>query len=218
MDRDGWNERYRAVDLVWGAEPNCFVEQALGSREPAGRALDLACGEGRNAIWLARRGWSVTGVDYSEVAIERARKLAAAEGVEVEWICADVTSYEADPEAFALVVVSYLQVGRAALRLVLARVATALAPRGELFMIGHALRNLTVGVGGPQDPSVLWDPDEISDDLRAVGLRVERCEEVVRTVAAETGDREAIDVLAAARVMGTMKRGLPGPTNRSSVK
>jgi SAM-dependent methyltransferase len=200
MDREAWDERYRAVDLVWGAAPNRFVEQVLGARAPAGRALDLACGEGRNAIWLAGRGWSVTGVDYSEVAIERARKLAAAEAVEVEWVCADLTSYQADAEAFALVIVSYLQIGRAARQLVLDRAARALAPGGELFMIGHALRNLTEGVGGPEDPSVLWDPEEIRADLRGVGLRVERCEEVVRPVAAETETREAIDVLADARL------------------
>lgn len=199
MDRDAWNERYRAADLVWGTDANCFVEEALGAREPGGRALDLACGEGRNAIWLAKRGWRVTAVDYADVAIERARKLAASAGVEVEWVCEDATSYAPDPEAFALVVVSYLQVGRAERRLVLAHAAKALAPGGELFMIGHALRNLLEGVGGPQDPSVLWDPEEIADDLRAVGLRVERCEEVVRKVESEPGAQEAIDVLADAR-------------------
>jgi SAM-dependent methyltransferase len=199
MDRDAWNERYRTEDLVWGIDANCFVEQALGAREPAGRALDLACGEGRNAIWLAKRGWSATAVDYSDVAIERAGKLAATEGVEVEWVCADVTSYAPDPEAFALVVISYLQVGRAERRLVLAHAAKALAPGGELFMIGHALRNLMEGIGGPQDPLVLWDPEEISDELRAIGLRVERCEEVVRPLAVETGAQQAIDVLADAR-------------------
>jgi SAM-dependent methyltransferase len=199
MDRDGWNERYRSAELVWGTDANCFVEQALGAREATGRALDLACGEGRNAIWLAKRGWSVTAVDYSDVAIERARKLAASAGVEVEWMCADVRSYAPDPEAFALVVVSYLQAGRAERRLVLAHTAKALAPGGQLFMIGHALRNLMEGVGGPQDPLVLWGPDEISDELCTIGLRVERCEEVVRTVAVETGAQQAIDVLADAR-------------------
>jgi SAM-dependent methyltransferase len=199
MDRDAWNERYRGADLVWGSDANCFVEQTLGAREAGGRALDLACGEGRNAIWLARRGWRVTAVDYSDVAIERARKLAAAAGVEVEWLCEDVTSYAPDPQAFALVLVSYLQVGRAERRLALAHAAEALAPGGELFMIGHAVRNLTEGVGGPQDASVLWDPDEIAEDVRSVGLRVGRCEEVVRKVESECDVQEAVDVLADAR-------------------
>ena len=199
MDRDAWNERYRSAELVWGADANCFVEQALGGREPGGRALDLACGEGRNAIWLAQRGWSVTAVDYSDVAIERARKLAASAGVEVEWVCEDLTSYAPNPAAFTLVLISYLQVGRAERRLVLGHAAKALAPGAELFMIGHALRNLTDGVGGPQDPSVLWDPDEIADELRAAGLGVEQSEEVVRTVESESGAQKAIDVLADAR-------------------
>jgi SAM-dependent methyltransferase len=204
MDPDAWDERYRATDLVWGAEPNRFVAEILGDREPAGRALDLACGEGRNAIWLAKRGWSVTGVDFSEVAIERARKLAAEAGAHVEWVCADVSRYEAEPGAFALVLASYLQVPAAERRAVLARAAAALAPGGELFMIGHALRNLAEGTGGPQHPSVLWDPDELAAELRDVGLRVERCEEVLRPVESENeGEaREAIDVLAQARRPG----------------
>ena len=206
MDRDAWNERYRGADLVWGHDANCFVEQALGAREARGRALDLACGEGRNAIWLARRGWRVTAVDYSDIAIERAREFAAAAGVEVEWVREDVTSYAPDPEAFALVLVSYLQVGRAERRLALARAAKALAPGAELFMIGHAARNLAEGVGGPRDRSVLWDPDEIAEDLRGVGLRVERCEEVVRKVESESGVEEAIDVLADARRDPTQNR------------
>ena len=199
MDRKAWNQRYRSVDLVWGTEPNRFVAEALGGREPAGRALDLACGEGRNAIWLARRGWRVTGVDLSDVAIERARKLAAAEGVEAEWVCADLTSYEPDPEAFALVVISYLQVPETTRRVVLARAAAALAPGGELFMIGHARRNLTEGVGGPRDPAVLWDPDEIRAELEGAGFGVERCEEVIRRVEGEGEAQEAIDVLAEAK-------------------
>jgi SAM-dependent methyltransferase len=199
MDRNAWNERYRAADLVWGTEPNRFVAEALADRVPVGRALDLACGEGRNAIWLARRGWQVTAVDLSDVAIERARKLAAAEKLEVDWVCADLASYESDPEAFALVVISYLQVPMDARRSVLSRAASALAPGGELFMIGHARRNLTDGVGGPRDPAVLWDPDEIRAELDAAGFRVERCEEVIRPVEGDGAVREAIDVLAEAR-------------------
>ena len=197
--QESWNERYAASELVWGAEPNRFVAEELGGRQPAGRALDLACGEGRNAIWLARRGWRVTAVDYSDVAIERARSLAAAQEVEVEWVRADVTAYEADPQAFELVLIAYLQVPEAARRTVLARAAAALAPAGELFMVGHARRNLAEGVGGPRNPEVLWEPDEISGELRAAGLCVVRCEEVTRPVEAEGGPREAIDLRLDAR-------------------
>jgi SAM-dependent methyltransferase len=89
MGREAWDERYRSQELVWGAEPNRFVAEAFGDRSPAGRALDLACGEGRNAIWLAKRGWSLTGVDYSAVALTH--ELAGAEGVSVDRVRADVT-------------------------------------------------------------------------------------------------------------------------------
>jgi SAM-dependent methyltransferase len=159
----------------------------------------VACGEGRNAIWLARRGWRVTGVDLSDVAIERARERAAAAGVEVEWVCADVTAWAPEAGAFALVLVCYLQLPRAARRLALAHAAVALAPGGELLLVGHALRNLAEGVGGPRDASVLWDPEELAADVRAAGVRVARCQEVLRPVAAEGATRNAIDVLLEAR-------------------
>jgi SAM-dependent methyltransferase len=214
MDRDAWNVRYSEKDLVWGAEPNRFVAEVLGGREAAGRALDLACGEGRNAIWLARRGWRVTAVDLSDVAIERAQRLAADAGLAedaVEWLCADLRVFEPEPAAFALVLVSYLQVPGDLRRRVLAKAAAAVAPGGELFMIGHALRNRTEGFGGPRDPEVLWDPEQLASEVGATGLQVERCREVLRPVQAEGGPA-AIDVLLEARRAG--QKLDPGPALR----
>ncbi len=198
MDRSDWDARYAASDLVWGADPNRFVEAELKGRAPQGRALDLACGEGRNAIWLAEQGWRVTAVDYSDVAIERGRKLAARRGVEVEWLCEDLATYAPEEGAFGLVLIGYLQLPGDAMRAVLARAAAVLAPGGELFMIGHARRNLAEGYGGPSHPSVLWTPEEIRDALEALGLDVERCEEVERPVETPEGPRQAIDVLVRA--------------------
>lgn len=198
MDRSDWDERYAASELVWGAEPNRFVEQELGATAPRGRALDLACGEGRNAIWLAERGWVVTGVDYSAVAIDRARQLAERRGVDVDWRCDDLAAFAPPASTFALVVVAYLQVSGEAMRSALAGAAGALAPGGELFMIGHARRNLDEGVGGPQHPAVLWEPAEIEAMLRELGLEVDRCAEVTRPVTTPEGEREAIDLLVRA--------------------
>ncbi|MCP5057900.1 MAG: class I SAM-dependent methyltransferase [bacterium] len=199
MKRDAWNERYRSADLVWGTEPNRFVAEALSRPEPAGRALDLACGEGRNAIWLAKQGWEMSAIDYSDVAVERGRQLATAEGVDVDWACKDATSAQLPSDAFDLVIVSYLQVPREDMQAVLAQVSDALAPGGRLFMIGHALRNLTEGTGGPKHPSVLWNPETLAADIAAVELHVERCEEVSRPVDTDDGPESAIDVLADAR-------------------
>ena len=76
MDASEWDRRYAAADLVWSAGPNAVVAREADDLPP-GRALDLASGEGRNAIWLAERGWRVTAVDFSAVATERTRQLAA---------------------------------------------------------------------------------------------------------------------------------------------
>jgi 2-polyprenyl-3-methyl-5-hydroxy-6-metoxy-1,4-benzoquinol methylase len=198
MDRQDWNTRYSAQDLVWGAEPNRFLAAELGGVAPRGRALDLACGEGRNAIWLAKQGWQVTAVDYSGVAIERARRLAREQGVGIEWIEADVTSFEPPREAFHLVVIAYLHLPEDQRRTVLKYTASALAPDGRLFMIGHARRNLTEGTGGPQSPAVLWEPDEIRAELSSLGLTVERAEHVLRPVETPEGTRNAIDTLVRA--------------------
>ena len=198
MDRGDWNARYGATDLVWGADPNRFVVAELEGRKPQGRALDLACGEGRNAIWLAEQGWTVTAVDFSDVAIERARKLAERRGVDVDWLCADLASYEPPEGTFQLVLIVYLQLPAAALREVLGHAAAAVAPAGQLLMIGHARRNLSDGIGGPRDPAVLWTTDEVAAALSTGGLLVERCEDVLRTVDTPDGPRQAVDVLARA--------------------
>jgi SAM-dependent methyltransferase len=197
--RDAWNARYSAAELVWGAAPNRFLEAELGEVPPQGRALDLACGEGRNAIWLASRGWGVTAVDYSDVAIERARGLAANEGVEVEWVCADVTRYAPEARAFQLVVSLYLHVPGDERRRVFEHAAAALTPGGTLLVIGHARRNLAEGAGGPQDPDLLLEPEQAAAELSALGLRVERAEHLRRPFETDEGEVDAIDALLRAR-------------------
>lgn len=155
MDHKDWNDRYAAQELLWGVEPNRFLVEELRDVPPRGRALDLACGEGRNAIWLAKLGWVVTAVDYSTVAIERARRLAAEQHVDVEWIETDVTSFAPAAGAFQLVIIAYLHLPETSRRTVLAHAASALGPGGTLFMLGHARLNLTQGVGGPQRSDLL---------------------------------------------------------------
>ena len=133
--RELWDQRYAASDLVWGAAPNRFVEAEFSGVKPRGRALDLACGEGRNTLWLAQQGWRATGVDFSRVAIERGRQLAARGGIEVELIEADVTRWSPEPATCSLVLVAYLQIPRDDRRRVWALAAAALAPGGELFAV-----------------------------------------------------------------------------------
>jgi len=193
VDRSDWNERYGTDELIWKAEPNRFLVEEVGSMAP-GRALDVACGEGRNSVWLASRGWDVVGVDFSSTGLAKARRLAADRQVDVTWIEADLVAWEPPPSAFDLVIVLYLHLAADRRRTVLGHVAAALAPGGVLLVIGHDASNLSEGVGGPQDASVLFTPEEVADDL-VPSLRVERAERVRRPVATDAGEAEAIDAV-----------------------
>ncbi len=198
MDSQQWDERYSGSEFEWTTRPNQFVAAELAGLPP-GRALDLAAGEGRNAVWLAERGWRVTAVDFSRVGLEKGRKLAAARGVDpahVDWVVADLRDYEPARDAFELALVAYFQVSPELLARVLARAAAALAPGGTLLVIGHDLTNLTEGVGGPQDPGVLYTPEAVSAGLP--GLRVLRAERVHRTVERDEGPGTAVDTLVRA--------------------
>lgn len=196
MKRERWNEKWRERGDFARTEPNRFLVAEL-ERLPPGRALDLACGAGRNALWLAERGWHVTGVDFSEVALAEARRRAAAANVDVEWVLADVTEWEPPAAAFDLVCVLYLQIPAEERRLVLASAAAALAPGGTLLVVGHHLLNLTEGHGGPSNPDVLYTEADVAADLP--DLVVERAERVVRGVEDAEGAHEAIDALVRAR-------------------
>jgi SAM-dependent methyltransferase len=196
MEREDWNRKHGEAGPLFGLEPNRFLVAEVDGLEP-GRALDLACGAGRNAVWLAEQGWAVTGADFSEVALANARGLAAERGVEVEWVEADLRDWEPAPQAFDLVLLLYLQLPAEERQLVLGRAATAVAPRGTLLVVGHDLQNLNGGYGGPQDPGVLFTPDEIAAELP--GLEVEKAERVLRPVETEDGEAQAIDALVRAR-------------------
>jgi len=198
MDRADWDARYAAADLVWSAEPNRFVEAETEGLAP-GRALELAAGEGRNAIWLAENGWAVTAVDFSRVALQKAAHLAAARGVTLELSEADVTIDRPAPAAFDLVLVAYLQTPARDRAGWLGHAVHALAPGGTLLIVGHDRSNLAGGYGGPQDAAVLTTPDEMADDLAAAGLEIEKAELVERVVETPDGPRTAIDHLVRAR-------------------
>lgn len=201
MDASEWDERYSGVELVWGAEPNRFVAAELADAAP-GNALDVACGEGRNAIWLASRGWRVTGIDFSAAALARAAALAEKAGVRdrTNWMRADVVhdSYPQGP--FDAVVVAYLQLAKGDRREAIRRAASVLAAGGILLVVAHDSTNLTDGVGGPQDAAVLFSPDDIVTDLADFAdVSIECAQRVRRPVMTPSGERDAIDVLVRAR-------------------
>jgi SAM-dependent methyltransferase len=190
VDAHAWDERYAAAPLVWSAGPNALFAE-LVAPWPPGRALDVACGEGRTAVWLAARGWSVRAVDFSAVGVDKARRRAEQEGVTVEWDVADVVGADLG-SGFDLVAVLYLHLPEDQSAAVLDACARALVPGGRLVVLGHARENLERGVGGPQDPALLPTPELLA--RWAGDLRVERCEHVDRP----TPDGTAVDVLLVA--------------------
>jgi SAM-dependent methyltransferase len=193
LDASDWDERYRSADLVWSTTPNAFVVEEVADLAP-GRVLDLAGGEGRNALWLAERGWDAELVEFSEVALGRARDLARERGVALATTSADVT---AAPmlEPADLVLLCYLQLPEGPLAAALRHAASLVAPGGRLLVVAHERDNLEHGVGGPPDPAVLPSVGQVVAALDGSGLRIERAEQVRRPVVTEGRTRDAIDLV-----------------------
>jgi SAM-dependent methyltransferase len=194
VDRHDWDARYAGQELVWSLGPNQFLEAEAAGMGP-GRALDLACGEGRNALWLASLGWTATGVDFSERALDKARRLAADRQLTVEWIAGDLLDFVPPERSYDLVIVFYLQLPADQRNLVFQRAAAAVEPGGTLLVVAHDSRNLAEGYGGPRDPGVLYGPQDVVDAVRDSGLDVVKAERVHRDVETDEGPRVAIDCL-----------------------
>ena len=194
--RERWNRRWAGEERVHASTaPSRFVVAEVAGLRP-GAALDLACGAGRNAVWLAGQGWRVTAVDFSGVALRMARGLEAERRVSVEWVEADVLAWMPPARAYDLVCVLYLQLPAAERRTALGRAAAAVRPGGTLLVLGHDLLNLTEGWGGPTQADVLFTPDDVVAEIG--DLRIEKAERVRRTVDDPDAAREAIDALVRA--------------------
>ena len=198
-----WDERY-AAGAQWGTEPNRWVRLHAEHLTP-GRALDIACGDGRHALWLASHGWRVRAVDFSAEAIARGRaaeQSALASRADddrppaIDWQVADATTLPSAGEA-DLVLLAYLHLPPPAMEQALARAAAAVAPGGTLLLVAHDRTNLTHGVGGPQDASVLTDAGTVARRLEAAGLAVDLAEVAHRPV--PEADRPALDTVVVAR-------------------
>jgi len=134
--QDYWNQRYAEKDRIWSGRPNTALIDSV-QELPPGSALDLGCGEGADSIWLAEQGWTVTGVDVSTTAIERAQAAAAGRSLHITWVTADLGSWEPDG-AFDLVSACFLHSRVPFARTeVLRRTAAHVAPGGHLLVVGH---------------------------------------------------------------------------------
>jgi SAM-dependent methyltransferase len=185
-----WDERYRSArdggGTTWSSTPNAWVERTLAPLSP-GSALDLGAGEGRNALWLASRGWRVTAVDYSAEGVATGRDRAEHDGLDIDWAVADVRDWRA-PHPYDLVLLSFVHLGADALARLIR--SAPLAPGGVLAIIGHDRTNT---VGGPADASILLDPDELADAAAHLAI------ETVGRVERPTPEGTALDTVLVAR-------------------
>lgn len=191
MDAAAWDARYAAAELVWSAEPNTSVARECADLPP-GRAADVACGEGRNAVWLAEQGWQVEALDFSAVAVDKARALAERRGVadRVRARVGDALAWRAE-QPLDLVVLCYLQLPAEQRGRAVRCAFDQLAPGGTLLVVAHDTTNLTEGTGGPQDPAVLYAADDVLADLGDRAHGVQHAGRVPRRVVSGTGGPDA---------------------------
>lgn len=192
-EREYWNRRYATKEFIWTAEANRFVAEEVSPLRP-GRALDLAAGEARNAVWLAEHGWQVCAIDLSDVAIEKARELATSRHVadRIDFQVADLVGHELEVASFDLVMLVYLQLPLAQLLPIAARAAGAVAPGGTFLLVAHDASNIEYGYGGPQDPDVLHTAEQIVPVLEGQ-FDIERAGVAERPVKTDAGLKVALD-------------------------
>lgn len=145
-----WNERFATPEFLFGTEPNAYLARQARLLTAGQRALAVADGEGRNSVWLARRGLRVDAFDISSVAVDKARKLANGAGVEVDYRVCDCESWHWESGAYNVIAAIFIQFAAPPLRSRLfARMRETLRPGGLLILQGYTPKQLEYGTGGP---------------------------------------------------------------------
>ncbi|MEU2940725.1 class I SAM-dependent methyltransferase [Nocardiopsis alba] len=160
LGADFWNERYRSQDRIWSGRPNRHLVAEVEGLAP-GRALDVGSGEGADALWLAERGWEVTAIDISTVALERAELHVAERSPEaaerIVWKQADVTEWTPPRGAYDLIGVHFMHLAPEPRKRLFSLLAEAVAPGGELLVVAHHPRDLETGVPRPPRPELFYE-------------------------------------------------------------
>ena len=163
-----WDERYRSADRIWSGNVNPQLVATAEDLVPA-TALDVGSGEGADAIWLAARGWRVTGIDVSTVALDRAAQRAAEAGDQIAdritWQQADVLSWDPAPLRFDLVSAQFMHLPRPALESLHRRLAAAVRPGGTLLIVGHHPSDLETSIGRPHLPDLMFTAEQVAATL-----------------------------------------------------
>jgi SAM-dependent methyltransferase len=166
-----WNRRFAGDDFLFGTEPNEWLRAHAGVWAPGQRVLCVADGEGRNSVWLAQRGLRVTAFDIAEVGVAKAKRLAAARGVAVDYQVADCDGFAWPQAAFDGIAAIFVQFADPALRTRLfAHMIDSLAPGGTLVLQGYTPRQLDYRTGGPPIASHLYTPELLREAFAALDI------------------------------------------------
>ncbi len=169
MDRwtaENWDRRYGEKPSLWSGHVNAALEEEVGSLTP-GTALDVACGEGGDALWMAERGWQVEAVDVSRVALDRAAAQAEARDLQgrVSWQQRDVLAWQPPPSTYDLVSVTFLHFPVELRTRVYAGLAAAVRPGGSFLVVAHHPSDLVTTVRRPPEPDLFFTPEDLTADL-----------------------------------------------------
>jgi len=187
-----WEARYRShSSAIWSGDPNAVLVDETADLPP-GQALDVGCGEGADALWLAARGWKVTAVDISTVALARAEAEAAKKGHEVEWVHADLLAEPPAPGAFDLVTAHFMHLPVRERQMLHAGLAAAVAPGGTLLLVGHHPSDLQTTIGRPPLPEMFFTAEQLAADLDPAQWDVAVAEARPRTATDPNGRRITI--------------------------
>lgn len=157
-----WDERYGSEDRVWSGQPNPQLVDRISDLTP-GTALDVGCGEGADAVWLARQGWQVTGIDVSQVALDKAAIHAAEAGVNVTWRQVDLAGWPGEPGTYDLVSAQFMYLPQPALADLYRALGDSVAPGGTLLLVGH--HPIDERPTDHDFPDVRWTPEEVEEWL-----------------------------------------------------
>jgi SAM-dependent methyltransferase len=159
FDEAFWDNVYRSRDAAWSGEPNDRIVAAVAGAEP-GYALEVGCGDGADAIWLAQHGWNVTAVDISAVALERARAMDATG--RVEWRRADLLEWEPRASAYDLVAAHFVHFAAAERAIVFPRLAAAVRSGGVLLVVSHHPSDLETTARRCPMPEYFYTADDVA--------------------------------------------------------
>jgi SAM-dependent methyltransferase len=192
-----WDERYSGAEQIWSGQPNGVLVAEVTGLTP-GRALDVGCGEGADALWLAEQGWDVTALDVSQVALERARQQAARVGRSVRWRHAGLVEADLPAASFDLVSAQYPALLHTPEKVAEHALLDAVAPGGTLLVVHHTPPSPEQAHAHGFDPNDYVSPSEMAALLDG-SWRIEVDETRPRHVTSGAGAGHSEDVILRAR-------------------